>query len=92
MDVTVEIPAPLRSYTRGQRSVHADAVDVAELLENLDQRFPGLRGRLVGDDGRLRRFVNVFINDGEVPVRRTLDAPLTEGDNVTILAAVAGGA
>ncbi|GAA4938637.1 molybdopterin converting factor small subunit [Nonomuraea thailandensis] len=92
MEIKVDIPTPLRAYTSGQRSVRAAGGDLAELLENLDQRYPGLRARLVGDDGRLRRFINVFINDGEIPVRRTLDAPLAKGDNVTILAAVAGGA
>ncbi|GLW05776.1 molybdopterin synthase sulfur carrier subunit [Microtetraspora sp. NBRC 13810] len=92
MPIQVDIPTPLRGYTEGRRSVQADGADLVELLADLDRRYPGFRARLVTDDGKLRRFVNVYINDDDVRAGRQLDARLTDGDRVTFLAAMAGGA
>ncbi|MBX6754710.1 ubiquitin-like small modifier protein 1 [Thermorudis peleae] len=91
MAVKVMIPAPLRQFTGGQSSVDVQATTVGDALAALDQHFPGLRDRLVEPDGRLRRFVSVFVNGKDVRTLQGLETPLQEGDEVGIVPAMAGG-
>ena len=91
MAIDVRIPTILRSYTDGQKAVEGSGDTIADLLTDLDSRHPGLRGRLVTEEGGLHRFVNVYINDEDVRFLGALDAKLNDGDTVTILPAVAGG-
>jgi molybdopterin converting factor small subunit len=90
MAVTVSIPTILRSYTDGAKNVEGAGQNLKELILDLDVRHPGLGGRLL-DDGQLRRFVNVYLNDEDVRFLAGLDTELSDGDNVTVLPAVAGG-
>ena len=92
MAIEVRIPTILRSYTGGAKSVEGAGDTLADLLTDLDTRHAGLRGRLITDQGALHRFVNVYINDEDVRFLGALDAKLKDGDTVTILPAVAGGA
>ncbi len=92
MAIDVRVPTILRSYTDGQKAVEATGDTIAELLTDLDAKYPGLLARLVTDDGALHRFVNVYVNDEDVRFLGALDAKLGDGDTVTILPAVAGGA
>jgi MoaD family protein len=92
MAIDVRVPTILRSYTDGQKAVEGTGDSIADLLVDLDSRYPGLRGRLVTEEGALHRFVNVYINDEDVRFLGALDAKLNDGDTVTILPAVAGGA
>jgi sulfur-carrier protein len=92
MAIEVRIPTILRSYTGGAKAVEGAGDTLAELLTDLDSRYAGLRGRLITPEGALHRFVNIYINDEDVRFHGGLDAKLTDGDNVTILPAVAGGA
>ncbi len=92
MAIEVRIPTILRSYTGGEKVVTGDGATLAELLTDLDSRHSGLRGRLVTDAGALHRFVNVYVNDEDVRFLGSLDAKVGDGDTVTILPAVAGGA
>jgi molybdopterin synthase sulfur carrier subunit len=92
MNVNVEIPTTLRDFTNGRRVVQGAGESLAELLADLDQRHPGLRARLVADDGKLRRFINIYINDNNVRFEKALESHLADGDLVTIIPAVAGGA
>ncbi len=92
MPVDVRIPTILRSYTGGAKNVTGTGATLAELLADLDTRHPGLRARLVTEDGTLHRFVNVYVNDEDVRFIGALDTKLSDGDTVTILPAVAGGA
>jgi len=92
MAATVSVPTILRPYTDGARSVAADGDTLAALIADLDARHPGLGGRLLDDDGALRRFVNVYVNDEDVRFLGGLATPLGDGDVITILPAVAGGA
>ena len=92
MAIEVKIPTILRTYTDGKKAVEAKGDTLAELLSDLDTKYPGLRGRLVTDGANLHRFVNVYVNDEDVRFIGGLDAKLSDGDNVTILPAVAGGA
>ena len=90
MAVQVSIPTILRNYTDGAKSVEGSGQTLKELISDLDARHPGLGDRLL-DAGRLRRFVNVYKNDEDVRFLGGLDTELADGDNVTVLPAVAGG-
>ncbi|MEV0325382.1 MoaD family protein [Micromonospora echinospora] len=92
MAIEVRIPTILRSYTGGAKVVEGAGDTLADLLADLDARHGGLRGRLVTETGTLHRFVNVYVNDEDVRFLGALDAKLSDGDTVTILPAVAGGA
>jgi sulfur-carrier protein len=92
MAIEVKIPTILRSYTGGAKSVPASGATLGALLDDLDASHPGLKGRLITDDGGLHRFVNVYVNDEDVRFTGSLDTALNDGDSVTILPAVAGGA
>ena len=87
----VRIPTILRNYTGGEKQVEASGTSLGALIDDLDTKHPGLKGRLVTDDGSLHRFVNVYVNDEDVRFTGALDTGLSDGDEVTILPAVAGG-
>jgi molybdopterin synthase sulfur carrier subunit len=91
MAIEVKIPTILRTYTGGAKSVEASGSTLSALLDSLDANHPGLRGRLITEDGGLHRFVNVYVNDEDVRFTGSLDTALKDGDSVTILPAVAGG-
>ena len=90
MPVEVRIPTILRQYTAGERAVEGAGSTLDEVFSDLESRHPGLRERLV-EDGQLRRFVNVYVNDEDVRFTGGLDTSLTDGDQVVVLPAVAGG-
>jgi molybdopterin converting factor small subunit len=92
MAIEVRIPTILRSYTGGAKVVEGKGDSLVALIDDLDSRHPGLKDRLVTGDGALHRFVNVYVNDEDVRFTGALDTVLREGDSVTILPAVAGGA
>ncbi len=92
MAIEVRIPTILRSYTDGQKAVEGKGDTLSDLLADLDSRHAGLRGRLVTEEGGLHRFVNVYVNDEDVRFLGGLDTELSDGDSVTVLPAVAGGA
>jgi molybdopterin synthase sulfur carrier subunit len=92
MAIEVRIPTILRTYTGGVMAVQGSGDTLIELLDDLDSRHSGLRGRLVTDEGNLHRFVNVYVNDEDVRFLGGLETKLTDGDSVTVLPAVAGGA
>jgi sulfur-carrier protein len=90
MAIEVRIPTILRSYTGGAKTVEGAGATLDELLNNLDKDHGGLRERLV-DGEKLRRFVNVYLNDEDVRFLGGLETPVKDGDKVTVLPAVAGG-
>jgi molybdopterin synthase sulfur carrier subunit len=91
MAVAVRIPTILRTYTGGEKSVEGEGGTLEALIAHLDASYPGIGERLL-DDGKLRRFVNVYLNDEDVRFLGGLETPVADGDAVTILPAVAGGA
>jgi sulfur-carrier protein len=91
MAIEVRIPTILRSYTGGAKAVEGSGATLDELLNNLDAAHGGLRERLVEGE-KLRRFVNVYLNDEDVRFLGGLETPVKDGDTVTVLPAVAGGA
>ena len=90
MAVTVSVPTILRTHTGGEKSVEASGSTIGEVIEDLDSRHSGIKGRLV-KDGSLHRFINVYLNDEDIRFAGGLDTPVSDGDNLTILPAVAGG-
>ncbi|MEU2926273.1 MoaD/ThiS family protein [Streptomyces sp. NPDC048304] len=90
MAIEVRIPTILRTYTDGQKAVEGTGNTLAELFADLETRHAGIQDRIV-DEGKLRRFVNVYLNDEDVRFIDGIDTKLSDGDTVTILPAVAGG-
>lgn len=90
MSIDIRIPTILRPYTKEQKSVQAEGANLGALIADLDANYPGLGERLL-ENGVLRRFINVYINDEDVRFLGSLDAQVKDGDSVTILPAVAGG-
>jgi molybdopterin converting factor small subunit len=90
MAIEVRIPTILRQYTGGAKAVDGAGDTLAAVIDDLETRHPGLRDRLVDDDG-LRRFVNVYLNDEDVRFLDGLKTQVRDGDSVTVLPAVAGG-
>ena len=84
----VRIPDPLRSYTEQQAVVDADGTTVAELLADLDARYPGIHFRMVDEQNRIRKHMKVFVNDESV---RDLDTKIGDRDEITIMQALSGG-
>ena len=91
MSVKVRIPSQLRSLTSGASEVVVEGATVGEALKALDASYPGFHGRLFDDNGKLRRFVNVFVAEEDVRFLQGLDTPLDEGTTLSIVPAVAGG-
>ena len=90
MSVTVSVPTILRPYTGGEKRVQASGASLAAVIDDLEANFSGLKDRLIAD-GKLHRFVNVYVNDEDVRFSGGLDTEIGDGDSVTILPAVAGG-
>ena len=91
MSVTVRVPTTLRSLTAGASEVALDGATVGEVLDQLEAAHPGFKGRLLDDEGGLRRFVNLYVADDDVRFRDGLATPVADGDTVSIIPAVAGG-
>jgi MoaD family protein len=90
MSIEVRIPTILRPFTKDQKSVSAAGANLSALITDLDQQYPGISDRLL-ENGALRRFINIYVNDEDVRFLGSLEAQLKDGDSVTILPAVAGG-
>ncbi len=91
MAVTIKIPTPLRSLTLERDTVSAEGETLQDVVERLEQDFPGMRERLCDDTGELRRFVNIYVNGEDVRFLQGLGTTLAAGDEVSIVPAVAGG-
>jgi molybdopterin converting factor small subunit len=90
MSIEVRIPTILRPYTKDQKTVEAEGATLSAVISNLDSQYAGIGERLL-EDGALRRFINIYINDEDVRFLGSLDAKVKDGDSITILPAVAGG-
>ncbi|MFJ5015877.1 MoaD/ThiS family protein [Streptomyces griseoluteus] len=91
MSVTVRIPTILRTYTGGQAEVAAEGGTLAEVIEDLEKHHQGIAARVLDDQGRLRRFVNVYVNDDDVRFEDGLRTATPDGAGISIIPAVAGG-
>lgn len=91
MAIDVKIPTVLRAQADGQASVNVAGETVGEVFTSLIEKFPGIKPSLIGDDGGMHKFVNVYVNDDDIRYLEKLDTKLAAGDTITILPAVAGG-
>lgn len=91
MAVKVRIPTPLQPAVGQKSEVEADGGTVRDVLADLDSRYPGIKSRIYDDDGKLRRFVNIYVNDEDIRFLQGEDTALKEGDEVSIVPAIAGG-
>jgi molybdopterin converting factor small subunit len=92
MAVEVRIPTILRKHTGGAKAVRGAGGTVREVLERLDAEHPGLRGAIVANGGEIHRFINIYVNDEDIRFAGSLETPVGDGDVISILPAVAGGA
>lgn len=91
MPVNVRIPTPLRKLTQDKDVVQAAPGTVAGVIDDLNRQFPGLRDRLCDESGELRRFVNIYLNDQDIRFAQGKNTPVKDGDELTIIPAIAGG-
>jgi molybdopterin synthase sulfur carrier subunit len=92
MSVSVRIPTILRTYTGGESEVSASGTTLAEVLDDLDASYSGIKGRILDEQGELRRFVNVYVGNDDVRFLDHLATPTPDGTQVSVIPAVAGGA
>jgi molybdopterin synthase sulfur carrier subunit len=91
MSVKVRIPSPLRTYTNGADIIQADGATIAQVLDDLKRQASGIESRLFKAPQQLNRFVNIYLNDEDIRFLKNLDTPVKEGDEVSIVPAIAGG-
>jgi sulfur-carrier protein len=91
MSVQVRIPTPLRKFTGGRDTVEATGASIGAVLADLDAKHPGLRERICEADGSVRRFVNLYINGDDIRFLENLSSSVKDGDEVSIVPAIAGG-
>jgi sulfur-carrier protein len=89
--IKVRIPTPLRPLTKGQGEVEATAGSIVEMIETLNSAHPGLKDRLCDESGELRRFVNIYVNEEDIRFLKGKETSLKDGDEVSIVPAIAGG-
>ena len=92
MAVKVRIPSPLQKLTNNQSEVSCDVKNINEMLASLEKQYPGIKERLCDAEGKLRRFVNVYVNEEDIRFMQGQDTTLKSGDDVSIIPAIAGGA
>ncbi len=90
--IRVRVPTPLRPMTGGKSEVEMEGGTVAQLIENLGTAHPGLKERLYDEKGEVRRFINIYVNEEDIRFLTGTDTPLKDGDEVSIIPAIAGGA
>jgi molybdopterin synthase sulfur carrier subunit len=91
MAVLVRIPTPLRAMTKGAAEVQVTADTVADLINDMERQYPGMRDRLVEETGEIRRFINIYVNQEDIRFLQGEKTPLKQGDEVSIVPAIAGG-
>lgn len=91
MSVSVRIPTILRTYTDGESEVTAEGATLADVLDDLDAKYSGIKGRVLDESGALRRFVNVYVGNDDVRFLQNLETATPEGSQISVIPAVAGG-
>ncbi len=91
MSIKVRIPTPLRKITNGADEVAAEGGNVSEIIADLEKNYPGLKERICEPDGKLRRFVNIYLNDEDIRFKKNMETELKDADELSIIPAIAGG-
>ncbi len=91
MGINVRIPTPLRKLTNGESEVEANGADISELIDDLEKSYPGIKGKLCDENGAVRKFLNIYLNDDDIRFMDSLATEVRDGDNVSLIPAIAGG-
>ena len=91
MPVNVKVPTPLRKFTAGSETVSGTGATVGALVDDLEKKYPGIRERICDEQGRVRRFVNLYLNGDDIRFLQQLETKVKEGDEISIVPAIAGG-
>ena len=91
MTIPVRIPTPLRKLTQNQEVVEAEGATIREVINSLENDYPGLKERICDEQDQIRRFVNIFLNDEDIRFLKESETPVKSGDEVSIVPAIAGG-
>lgn len=91
MAITVRIPTPLRKITGGSDEVKIEGSTITEVLAALEAAHPGIKERICEEDGTLRKFVNLYVNDEDIRFKENMETPIKDGDELSIVPAIAGG-
>ncbi len=91
MQATLRVPTPLQKLTKNQAKVKVSSANIRELIEDLEKRFPGIKERICDQTGKIRRFINIYVNEEDVRFLQQEETPLKDGDEISIIPAIAGG-
>lgn len=91
MGIKVRIPTPLRKLTNGESEVEANGADISELIDDLEKSYPGIKSKLCEENGNVRKFLNIYLNDDDIRFMDSLATEVREGDNISLIPAIAGG-
>lgn len=91
MPIKVRIPTPLQKLTKDQSEVQADGATLKAVIEDLERKFPGFKDRICDETGKIRRFVNVYVNEEDARFLQAEATPVKDGDDISIIPAIAGG-
>ncbi len=91
MAIKVKIPTPLQKLTKNQTEIQANGTNIKELIDDLENNFPGIKGRICDEAGKVRRFINIYVNEEDIRFLQRDETPLKDGDEVSIIPAIAGG-
>lgn len=91
MTIKVRIPTPLQKLTKEKSEVEVEGKDIKELIDDLEKNFPGIKQRICDEDGKLRRFINIYVNEEDIRFLQRDNTQLKDGDEVSIIPAIAGG-
>lgn len=91
MKIIVRIPTPLQKLTQNKAEVIVSAANIKELIDNLEKKFPGFKERICDETGKVRKFINIYINEEDIRFLKLEETPLKDGDEVSIIPAIAGG-
>lgn len=91
MPIKVRIPVPLQKLTNNKAEVTAQGSTIRELIDDLEKKFPGIKERICDEEGKIRRFINIYVNEEDIRFLELDNTPLKDGDEVSIIPAIAGG-
>ncbi|MBU1366383.1 MAG: MoaD/ThiS family protein [Candidatus Omnitrophica bacterium] len=91
MAINVRVPAPLRKLTKNQAEIQANGTNIKELIDDLEKNFPGIKERICDETGKVRKFINIYVNEEDVRFLQQDETSLKDGDEVSIIPAIAGG-
>lgn len=91
MPVSVRIPTPLRTLTKGADEVKVNGNNIKDIIEDLEANYKGIKERICDEKGQIRRFINFYLNDEDIRFMDNLNTPVKDGDNISIVPAIAGG-